>query len=99
MIGHYTENTMKSLTKYSITEEQLCNIFKNANLGQVTSVKSLDAGEFNSAYFVNANQKEYVIKIAPKNIDNVLTYEHNLMTREINFYNNIKRSFSLTQKL
>lgn len=77
---------MKSKTKYFVSESQIAEIFNVAGLGDVTNVAELSAGEFNSAYHVTANGAEYVLKIAPKDNSNTLTYESDIMAREVEFY-------------
>lgn len=77
---------MKSKTKYFLNESQISDIFNSAKLGAVTNVAELSAGEFNSAYHVTANGAEYVLKIAPKDNSNTLTYESDIMAREVEFY-------------
>ncbi len=83
---------MKSATKRYIDREQIVQIFDKANLGAVTQVVTLDAGEFNTAYYVTANGKDYVIKIAPNSTEHVLTYEKDLMAREVAFYKLIEKN-------
>lgn len=77
---------MKSKTKYFVSESQIAEIFAVAGLGEVTKVAELSAGEFNSAYHVTANGTEYVLKIAPKNNSHTLTYEKDIMARELESY-------------
>lgn len=77
---------MKSKTKYFVSESQIAEIFAMAGLGDVANVAELSAGEFNSAYHVTANGAEYVLKIAPKDNSNTLTYESDIMAREVEFY-------------
>lgn len=77
---------MKSKTKYFVSESNIVEIFAVAGLGDVTNVAELSAGEFNSAYRVTANGAEYVLKIAPKDNENTLTYEADIMAREVEFY-------------
>lgn len=77
---------MKSKTKYFVNESQIFEIFNSAKLGAVTNVVELSAGEFNSAYCVTANGAKYVLKIAPKDNSNTLTYESDIMVREVEFY-------------
>lgn len=77
---------MKSKTKYFLSESQIAEIFNSAKLGAVTNVTELSAGEFNSAYRVTANGAEYVLKIAPKDNTHTLTYEADIMAREVEFY-------------
>lgn len=77
---------MKSKTKYFVNESQISDIFNSAKLGAVTNVVELSAGEFNSAYCVTANGAKYVLKIAPKDNAHTLTYEADIMAREVEFY-------------
>lgn len=77
---------MKSKTKYFVNESQISEIFNSAKLGAVTNVVELSAGEFNSAYCVMVNGAKYVLKIAPKDNSNTLTYETDIMAREVEFY-------------
>ena len=77
---------MESKTKYHIDSSKINEIFSKAKLGNVSSIHNLDSGEFNSAYFVEADGQEYVLKIAPKDSANVLTYEKNIMEREVAYY-------------
>lgn len=77
---------MKSKTKYFLNKSQIAEIFNVANLGMVTNVSELSAGEFNSAYCVTANGAKYVLKIAPKDNSNTLTYESDIIAREVEFY-------------
>lgn len=77
---------MKSKTKYFVAESKIAEIFSVAKLGAVTNVSELSAGEFNSAYRVTANGAEYVLKIAPKDNTHTLTYESDIIAREVEFY-------------
>ncbi|MEG2451061.1 MAG: aminoglycoside phosphotransferase family protein [Clostridia bacterium] len=77
---------MISKTKFNLDNSQVCAVFNAAGFSDIKSIAPLTAGEFNSAYFVNADGHDYVLKVAPKNSDNTLTYEHNLMAQEIAFY-------------
>lgn len=82
---------MKSKTKYYINQNEIKRIFKQNNLGEVSNIANLESGEFNSAYFVSCKNKEYVIKIAPNNNEHLLTYEKDLMEREVDFYRSIAK--------
>lgn len=77
---------MKSKTKYFVSESNIVEIFAVAGLGAVTNVYELSAGEFNSAYRVTANGAEYVLKISPKDNTHTLTYESDIIAREVEFY-------------
>lgn len=86
---------MKSYTKFEIDDDTIKKLMKKAGFHCVESIAPLTAGEFNSAYFVCADGKELVLKISPKKGVNVLTYEQNIMKREIEFYEIIERSTSV----
>ena len=77
---------MKSRSKYQIDENIVIKLFENAGIPSVENVKPLGAGEFNSVYAADADGKAYVLKIAPKNQQNVLTYEQNMMEQEVYYY-------------
>lgn len=78
---------MKSMTKFSVSEDVIKKLFTEKNLGAVTKIVPLTAGEFNSAYSVTANGRECVLKIAPRqNNEHILTYETDLMRQEVAFY-------------
>lgn len=49
---------MKSKTKQYVDENKIKTIFLNAGLGGVTSIFTLDEGEFNTAYSVSADSGE-----------------------------------------
>lgn len=77
---------MKSKTKYFVDKPKIVEIFAVAGLGDVVNFSELSAGEFNSAYHVTANGAEYVLKIAPKDNTHTLTYESDIIAREVEFY-------------
>ncbi|MDE6870030.1 MAG: aminoglycoside phosphotransferase family protein [Clostridia bacterium] len=80
---------MKSKTKYFLNKEQIIKIFDKANLGELESYCPLGAGEFNSVYRVRVKDAEYVLKIAPRDGQRVLTYEKDMLAIEIKWYNRI----------
>ncbi len=83
---------MKSKTKYILNKEQINMIFAKANLGQVERYYPLGAGEFNSVYCINIKDTEYVLKIAPRDDQSVLTYEKDMLAVEIKWYNRISEN-------
>ncbi len=80
---------MKSKTKYLLNKEQINKIFNKAKLGQLDSYYPLGAGEFNSVYSVRIKDIEYVLKIAPRDDQSVLTYEKGMLGIEIKWYKRI----------
>ena len=78
---------IKSKTKYEATENEIRELFKHHNVGNVTDITSLGNGEFNAAYKVTCeNGKSYALKIAPPDGARVLTYEKNMMESEVFWY-------------
>lgn len=74
-----------SRTKYDISNEEIARLFQHAGLGQVTEVRVLGAGEFNSAFAVTADGTTYALKVAAKN-EAVQRYEKNMMVSEVHWY-------------
>ncbi len=77
---------MKSKTKYEINIDELQNIFDKAKLGGVESFSPLGAGMYNAVYKVKTAEKTYAIKIAPLPEVKVMTYEKDMLTTEIFWY-------------
>lgn len=74
-----------SRTKFDISQEEICRIFQQAGMGEVRGIRVLGAGEFNSAFDVEAGEGRYVLKVAAKN-EAVQTYEQNMMVSELHWY-------------
>ena len=86
---------MKSKTKYLLNGIQISDIFQKSELGKVDSFYAMGAGEFNSVYCVKCNGKEYVLKIAPHKNKKVLTYEKDMLSNEIKWYERIGKGTSI----
>ncbi|MDE7079144.1 MAG: hypothetical protein K2O95_03400, partial [Clostridia bacterium] len=86
---------MKSKTKYLLNSIQISDIFQKSELGKVNSFYAMGAGEFNSVYCVKCNGKEYVLKIAPHKNKYVLTYEKDMFSNEIKWYERIGKGTSI----
>ncbi|MDE6474914.1 MAG: aminoglycoside phosphotransferase family protein [Clostridia bacterium] len=82
---------MKSKTKYFLTNDQIVKIFNKATLGQVENYYPLGAGEFNSVYCIKiqGSEIEYVLKVAPRDGQSVLTYEKDMLEVELKWYDKI----------
>lgn len=80
---------MVSRTKFQLDDETVKKLFAKAGIDGVTAVAPLGAGEFNAVFEVTAD-KPYVLKIAPKEDVEVLTYEHNMMQSEVYWYSVIR---------
>ena len=74
-----------SRTKYDISEQDIRRIFLHAGLGPVSGIRVLGAGEFNSAFAVEARGQTYALKVAANN-DAVQIYEKDMMKSEIHWY-------------
>lgn len=78
---------MREKTKQNIPESTISEIFKKHSLGGVKSVKALTGGMFNTVMKVETDEdKKYVIKIAPNEQTEVLTYEKDLIKSEVYMY-------------
>lgn len=82
---------MISKTKFEVGSATVASLFNKAGLGDVADVSPLGAGEFNAVYSVKAGNKEYALKIAPKEDFSVLTYEKDMMSSEVFWYSLIKQ--------
>ncbi len=76
----------KSKTKYQATQEEIIALFKESGIQEITKIEPLGAGEFNAAYKVITPRKAYVLKIAPPDDAEVLTYEKKMMEAEVFWY-------------
>ena len=60
MVRSYLQRgtVMKSMTKFSVSEDVIKKLFTEKNLGAVTKIVTLTAWEFNSSYSVTSNGRE-----------------------------------------
>jgi fructosamine-3-kinase len=86
---------MTSSTKFKIDANTIRKLFDGAGLSGAQDIKPLTAGEFNSAYSVNAGGKGYVIKIAPDSTARVLTYEKDMMRQELASYDLLREKTTI----
>ncbi|MCL2061820.1 MAG: aminoglycoside phosphotransferase family protein [Firmicutes bacterium] len=77
---------MKSLTKIKLDNETIARLFLAAGIDGIEKIQPLIAGEFNSVFCVSTSSQKYVIKIAPHEHTEVLTYEKNLLRQELDTY-------------
>jgi len=77
---------MQSRTKYNVTDEQVRTIFTAAGLGKATEITALSDGWYNNVLTVTAGGQKYVMKVAPDPKVEVLTYENNIMEKELRYY-------------
>lgn len=77
----------KSVTKFEVTLDQIRDCFKAAGITDISDIKELSDGWYNSAYSAaDKDGKRYVIKIAPSDAVRVLTHERDLMRSEVRVY-------------
>lgn len=74
-----------SRTKFDISENDIRRIFRESGFGEVTGIRVLGAGEFNSAFAVEAGGETYALKVGANN-DAVQIYEKDMMKSEIYWY-------------
>lgn len=77
---------MQSRTKYQIDSSGIVRLFEAAGIPNVRAVAPLGDGEFNAVFSVEADGREYVVKIAPPDDLPVLAYESNMMEAEVYWY-------------
>lgn len=87
---------MISRTKYEIDNETIKKLFKAAGIDGVLEIAPLGSGEYNAVFSAKADGKEYALKIAPKDDVPILTYEKDMMSSEVFWYNQIKEHTSIT---
>lgn len=81
---------MHSRTKAHVTDEQILEMIKIAGLKDVTCYKELTGGEFNIAFKIFTKDKNYILKIAPKEGSTTLTYEQGIMDVELWAYKQLR---------
>lgn len=78
---------MKSTTKAVVSNEQIINAVKKFFNQSPQSYTELNDGCYNISYLITFNNnKQVVMKIAPSNDIEVLTYEKDIMKTELEFY-------------
>jgi len=87
---------IKSKTKYQVNRNDIEKIFTKYSLGEVNDMLPFGGGEFNSVCKVVAIKKgvsvSYVVKLSPSEDANVLTYEKNMMSAEVYWYEQIRKN-------
>lgn len=76
---------MKSITKTSISNEQIIRLAKRGFGAEavVEDISELKDGFFNTAYLVSINGRKTVLKVSPPGDVGVMRYEKNLMSNEV----------------
>ena len=86
---------MISKSKFKINETTIRTLFRAAGIDGAKEVYPLGAGEFSAVFGVSAQEREYVIKIAPNDDESVLTYEKGMMKAELFWYRQIRENTSI----
>lgn len=79
---------MKSKTKNMLTDDTIrtlvrANLGDNSHIGKITE---LEGGMFNSAYLIEVDDNNLVLKVAAGVETPLLSYEKNIMAREVEVY-------------
>ena len=86
---------MNSKTKYPIDEAGVLRLFAAAGIANATSVSPIGNGEFSAVFSVSTPERDYVIKIAPPDDADVMTYERNMLAAEVFWYDKIRSQTSI----
>lgn len=76
----------KNKVKRNISGDVLSRIFERHSLGTILNYSELAGGAFNTVFKVFTDNGKYVIKIAPDENTEVLTYEKDLIKTEASVY-------------
>ena len=83
---------MKSRTKVEVDAATIIKLFEKAGISGAENIAPLGAGEFNAVYSVDADDKQYAIKIAPMTDEKILTYEQDMIEQEVHYYGLMKQA-------
>ena len=86
---------MVSKTKYALDFQTVCRLFQHAGISGVEAVRPLGAGEYNAVYEVTADGRPDVVKVAPKTGMPVMTYEKDMMSSEVYWYEQMRTHTSI----
>jgi aminoglycoside phosphotransferase (APT) family kinase protein len=81
---------MESITKPSVTDEQLERIARKHLGGKPVTTRELKDGWFNSVFLIELAGQRFVLKVAPRDEMKVLRYERNLMAAEVGAMREVK---------
>ncbi len=83
---------MHSRTKAVVSEKQLLEMVDLAGIKNLEKIEELKGGEFNLAYKVYTKNKNYILKVGPKENTDMLTYERGIMDVELWAYEEIRKN-------
>ena len=86
---------MQSRTKYPIGEAGISRLLAANAIEGVLHAEPLGDGEFNAVYLVHGAQKDYVLKIAPREGAPVMAYEKDMMQSEVAWYARMRERTSI----
>jgi len=81
---------MISRTKYNIDNETIEKLFSAAKINCIKEIAPLGAGEYNAVFSAKADGKEYAVKIAPTEDIEILSYEKDIMSSEVYWYQKMR---------
>lgn len=77
---------MTSKTKVDLNSAKITEIFENLGYTVKSEPQPVTDGEFNTIFSVSTDKGDFMIKLSPNNENHILTYEKEIMKREIGFY-------------
>ncbi len=77
---------MKSKTKIKVSNEEIKKIIQYHFHQNTIEIKEIVSGFYNAVYYIRTSDKELVLKIAPSSDIDILTYEKNILKREVKVY-------------
>jgi aminoglycoside phosphotransferase (APT) family kinase protein len=81
---------MNSKTKPSLDDSTVKRLFAEAGIVNVQSIAPLGSGEFSAVFSVEANGRDYVLKVSPRGDAHCMTYERNMLAAEVFWYAKIR---------
>lgn len=82
--------SMKSKTKVNVTMNDISNIITYHFKEEVLESKEIVSGFYNAIYYVKISSSELVLKVAPSEDISILTYERDIIKREVKVYEIMK---------
>ena len=84
-----------SVTKTAVSEETINKMVHKAFGCVPKEISELTEGYFNVAYRVELNDRQVILKIAPSDTVDILTYEKNIMWSEVDSMRKVKKETSV----
>jgi len=81
---------MNSKTKPTLDEATVRRLFAEAGIPNVRTFAPLGSGEFSAVYSVDADERDYVLKVSPRGDEHCMAYEQNMLASEVYWYSRIR---------